>query len=81
MSDKDLLFRAAFEDQTQAFFDQFNQNVNQMRRGMNASLNQMQTQGKKSAATIGLIAGVVGGLTAKLAGMALNAARAFPCSV
>jgi len=79
--DADLLFSAAFDDQTQKFFDQFNQNVQKMQSGANDATQSIQTGAEESEFALAAVAGAVGGISAALVQMALNAARAFPALV
>jgi len=75
---EDLLFSAAFDDKTQAFFDQFNANVNAMKSGAQGANQEMQGGSQQSATALGFVAGAVAGITSKLTEMAFQAAKAFP---
>lgn len=76
--DSDLLFSAAFDDQTQKFFDAFNQNVRQMQTNMQGGMNEIQSGAQQSGFAMAALAGAVGGVTASLVQMAIQAARAIP---
>jgi hypothetical protein len=78
MSQRDLLFTAAFDDQTKQFFDNLNSRIDAMEGKATSATGALSQGAGASAVQMGVLAGAIGGITGKLTEMALQAAQAFP---
>lgn len=77
----DLLLSAAFDDQTDVFFTSLAQRMQGMTAAANEASGETEQGAEKSSVAMGLLAGAVGGVTAKLTDLALGAVRAFPALI
>lgn len=77
----DLLLVASFDDQTQQFFDNLAKNFDNAKTASDTANTGMANNAQQSSAAMGLVAGAIGGVTAKLTEMALEAASALPALV
>lgn len=76
-SDNDILFRAAIDDQTAKFFEQFDARLKAMEATTSAGMKGVENSVHQSGVEIGLLGGVVAGLTNKLVEMALQGVTSF----
>jgi len=72
-----LIWGAYVDDHTIEFFARFDRNVDQMASGAQRTASKVDVGSKKSAAGVGILAGAVAGVTAKLAAMGLQALAQF----
>lgn len=73
----DIVFRARVDDQTGKFFDDFDRRLNQLASRTESGFRKIGVGGRESAASIGTLAGVIGGVTASLISMGLKAVASF----
>lgn len=76
-SDNDLLFQADVKDNTQAFFDKFDANVQKADQTAQTGFNGVSTSANKSNTALAAVAGVVAGITTFLVGMAKAGVEEF----
>lgn len=73
----DLLWQASIDDQTLEFFRRFDANVTKLSGTTEAGFKQVDTRISQSGTNIGAVAGLVGGLTAKIVEFGSKALVAF----
>lgn len=77
MADADLQWRAQVIDDTFTFFQRFDENLERIANTSEAQFARVDQAASGSGKEIGLVAGVVGGLTSKLAEMGIQAVGAL----
>lgn len=73
----DLLWKAQVWDETATFFERFDRNLDRIANASEAQFSRVDQSARSSGREIGLIAGVVAGLTTKLVEMGLQAVGAL----
>jgi tetrahydromethanopterin S-methyltransferase subunit G len=70
-----MIWSATIDDQTASFFIQFNRNLDQVDQKSQQAFQGVERHSKASGAEIGILAGIVGGLTSKLLEMGMQAVQ------
>jgi tetrahydromethanopterin S-methyltransferase subunit G len=73
----DIVFAARVDDHTKPFFDNFDKRLDDLARKLDTTSKKTSKGAKESAASIGVLAGAIAGVTSKLISMGMQAAASM----